>query len=273
MKTEKKTVEHPYHFQMIPARQISIDTDENGEPLYQRGKVDRTIKQMRERFDYHLVNPVKVSFTDGKYSAMDGQNTLLGLIDQFGLGYMVPCLVYYDLPTAEDRARVFGEMNKPDFRKSLTAAELWKSEMFSKNETTMDIEERIEKFGYKAKGVETKGTKISAIAALRALNKDLNIKQFNEVFDIISKVWPNDELGVCNEILRGMGRFVEVFEFEYDKKRLIKKLKDKAQNPKNVNEYASGKGKAEKKYGRAITEIYNSDLGDDSKFLLDDRKI
>ena len=81
------------------------------EPSYQRMVDFSRVKKIVSNFNPNLVNPIKVSFRDGKYYVFDGQHTLKALVAKNNnRDLMVECKVYYGM-TLEDEAKLFAEQN------------------------------------------------------------------------------------------------------------------------------------------------------------------
>lgn len=66
--------------------------------LYQRTIDSHRVKKMAEEYDPNLVNPIKVSFRDGKYWIIDGHHTERMLILLNGNQDLpVDCKVFYGM--------------------------------------------------------------------------------------------------------------------------------------------------------------------------------
>lgn len=130
---EKEVVKHPYQFVKIPVGRINVNH------LYQRGEVPSTIKEIIGNFDYHKVNPIKCVFRDGNYWTFDGQNTAIGLTMLFGAKYEAPVMLYNDVLSAEEEAKLFEEINQKKYRKAITVADDIKSRIFRGEDVATSI--------------------------------------------------------------------------------------------------------------------------------------
>lgn len=243
---------HPYNFQLVPVGQINVDH------LYQRDKVSRTVKGIINNFDYHKVNPIKCVFRDGEYFTFDGQNTAVGLCMKFGAQYPAPVLLYDDIPSWVDEAKLFEEINSKNFRKAVTVVEGWISRVNRGEETATDIKNIVNSHGLSIPGkVNKKGNGvIKALSALENAYNFLGDKLFDEEMDILSSAWGGNPDSLVAPILMGLARFVKAYYGEYNKAALIRRLHNA--DPRNI--VIAGKASMEggnSKYAREILAVYN----------------
>lgn len=84
-------------YKRISTKQIYID------PLYQRDLDNAKVQRIVKNFDPLKLNPLKVSFRDGRYYVFDGQHTRAALIRMNnGRDCLVPCRVYYGLTRVDE---------------------------------------------------------------------------------------------------------------------------------------------------------------------------
>lgn len=248
------TASHPYEFKLIKAKEINVD------PTYQRKEKKPMVKEIVRNFDYHKVNPVKVVLrNDRQYYAFDGQQTTIGLRSKFGDSYLVPCMVYYDVPTWADEAELFEETNLKKAKCPVTTNELWKSRLMRGEEKATKIQRIAERYGLIVRA-NCSGDSRGQIKALNALDRlfdNLGEKDFEEMISIIAAAWNGDPVSLSAPILNGMALFVKAFRGEYDRSRLIKKLKNNAPQV-IVQAGKASNATGNKKYAREILAIYNS---------------
>lgn len=250
----QNVISHPYEFKLIPLSQIVVDR------RYQRELVPRTIKNMTDEFDYHLVNPIKVTFRDGCYHAFDGQNTATGLRINFGDAYLAPCMVYYDVNEWIDEAEIFEDCNAKNASKALSASDMWKSKISRGEDKYVTIKNIAEKHGFQlAIGVTWKKEPgwIRALDALEYCFDILGGELFDEMMEIVASAWAYDPKSVQATLLRGVAIFIKTYNGDYDKTSLIEKLRK--ETPANI--LRAGKASAEggnAKYAREILALYNS---------------
>lgn len=248
----KEVVSHPYHFQLIPAREISVNR------LYQRKLNNETIKNIIAKFDYHNVNCVKVVWKEDGWYAFDGQHTVMALAMLFGYDYLVPCLTYDDVPDWCAEAKMFEDTNDRQTHKPVSPAEQWKSRLFRGEEVATDIKTRCEKYGFKIpNGDRCAGDKwIRSLGAIEGIYKGMDKTQFNEMLYILSESWHGKKDSLTAPILTGLSIFIKNYYGEYDRKALIKRLSN--EDPLNIIRAGKASVAAGKtKYAREILNVYN----------------
>lgn len=250
------TTNHPYEFKLIKAKEINTD------PLYQRDEKKSMVKEIIRNFDYHKVNPVKVVLrADRQYYAFDGQQTTIGLRSKFGENYLVPCMVYYDVPTWADEAELFEGANVKKAKCPVGIKDLWKSRLNRGEEQAVKIQRIVERYGLIVRASNSGDTR-GQIRALNALDKIISTygeKIFEEVISVISSAWNGDPVSLSAPMLYGMAIFVKTYSGEYNRGRLINKLNGTL--PQLI--ISAGKGSASKsntKYAREIVAIYNKNI-------------
>ena len=250
----KRSTAHPYDMKLIPARLIVANRG------YQRDTDAAEIKSIVSNFDYHHVNPVKVTKKDGLYYAFDGQHTALALRTLFGDEYLVPCMVYYDVATVDDEAKLFEEANTKAKGKKVSQMALWKSRIFRNDPTAVTIKNICGNNGLKIATTRNSGKKyIYALNALERAYLDLDAVLFGEFIEILASAWDGEADSLTAPILKGLSRFVEVYHGKYDKTRLVKKL-SRTPAIKIICAGNASVGPGAVKYAREILNIYNSNL-------------
>lgn len=211
---------HPYEMKMIKAKEIRVNR------LYQREEKTPVIRKIIKCFDYHLVNPPKLVCRDGEYYAWDGQQTTVALRTLFGDNYLIPCMIYYDVPSWVDEAILFESANGKDFRKPVSDTELFISRLNRSEPIALSIKQICERNNFKL-ALENRagGNKIiCAISALDAIYKKFGEDVFAETIGNLAMAWNGDERSVQSPMLRGMAQFVNKYKGEYDRAKLVKCL-------------------------------------------------
>lgn len=240
-----------WNFGMIPANQIEVNR------LYQRDTHNNVVNKIVAEFDYHYVNPVKVVLRGDGYYAFDGQHTALALRALFGNEFRVPCLIYNDIPTWADEAKLFETCNTSARGKKVSPAELWKSRL-NRGEPVATAIAKICKYqGAPVQLYSGNGKGIRSLGALEKIYTALGTQLFVEVIHILKNSWDCAQYSFDAPMLKGMAKFVETYNGQYDRAALIKKLKK--QPPENIlragkASVASGSAK----YAREILNVYNS---------------
>lgn len=249
-----KEIQHNYSFELIPARLITVNRN------YQRDAKSTEINKIIADFDYHLVNPVKVVKRDGFYYAWDGQQTATALYTKFGKDYLVPCLVYYDVDTSKEEARLLvGGNTNGGAGKKLSSLEIWKALIWAEDETAMKIKGLLEGEGFHVSGTGRHNTKyvISAIGAIQYAYKNLSEKQFVEMLNIIKGAWDGDADSLCATIIKAVTKFIKVYDGKYNFQNLIRRL-SKHSPLEIVRNGRTSLCNGDAKWAREILAIYNS---------------
>lgn len=249
-----KAMSHPYNQSTLPVGRINVNH------LYQRDEVPETVKEIVGNFDYHKVNPIKVTYRDGNYYAFDGQNTAIGLTLLFGGQYKAPVMIYNDLPTAEDEAKLFEEINAKKYRKAITVADEWKSRIFREDATPTAILRIVRASGLDLADGNNKGKSgivpASLFKALESLYLSYGEKIFSETLSVFGGAFLHDKNAYRKPIVCGLAKFVDAYHGEYMKTELIKRLfRHGASDIYKAGMLQTDRGY--KKYAREILSVYN----------------
>lgn len=264
------TAAHPYEFKLIKAKEINVDK------LYQRKKQNKMVKEIVQNFDYHKVNCVKVIYREGLYFAFDGQQTTTGLRSKFGDNYLVPCLVYYDVPTWVDEAILFEGTNSKIARKAVGTRDLWFSRLNRGEKNAMDIQRIVERHNMVLFIKPNSGGKDGRVQALDAVERTyvkIGREKFDELFDVLDKVWHGTPKSIEAPMISGLGCFIDTFYGKYDKSRLIKRLSEPTSLGAIISGGSSGSRKGQRKYAEEIANIYNGNYSEDSPKYLNIKEI
>lgn len=250
----KETIQHPYSFELIPARLITVNRN------YQREAQNAEINKIISDFDYHLVNCVKVVKRDGFYYAWDGQQTATALFTKFGAEYLIPCLVYYDIDTSKEEAVLLVRGNtNGGAGKKLTALQIWKALIWAEDPTALHINSVLNKNGFRVGkcGSHTPRYTVSAIGAVQSSYKSLTEQQFSQMLRIIKGAWGGAPESVSSTIISAVSRFIKTYDGKFDEKKLIQRLSKRAP----VEIIRNGRAslcKGDAKWAREILAAYNN---------------
>ena len=249
-----KTENHPYEFKLVKARFITVNT------AYQRGR-QKVVKHILQTFDYRLVNPVKVVFRDGQYYAWDGQQTTTALRELFGDDYLVPCMIYRDVPSSNEEAILFENINDRKARTPVSDRDLWRSKISRNDNDVSNIMSICGINGYDT-CITNKSHTGKTVRALRALGncyRFLGGDLFNELFSIIHDSWYGNEYAIKANMLYGLSLFIECYKGRYDRERLVARLR--ANTPEGILAVANASAAVGMvKYAREILNVYNKHL-------------
>lgn len=252
-----KVVSHPYKFQLIPVGQINVNR------LYQRPIKRDVVKNIVSNFDWHNVNCIKVVWNHDEWYAFDGQHTATGLRALFGGEYLAPCLVYDDVDGWFEEAKLFESGNQRSNHKPISVIDDWHSRLFRGEEKATNIKRICENHGLHIP-TETGNKGDGYIKALNALEKNYDLmtpEQFDQLLFILVSAYGQKKealrVALNAAMLNGLGLFIRTYWNEYQRRELIRKLKDT--DPILI--LRAGKASAASghaKYAREILSIYNS---------------
>ena len=247
-----KAESHPYEYKLIKAGFITVNH------TYQREKRQPVVKQILQEFDYRLVNPVKVVCRDGQYYAWDGQQTTTALREMFGDNYLVPCMIYRDVPSANEEAKLFENINDRKARTPVSDKDLWKSKISRGDASIERILEICDRHGYDIFYTNKKhGKTVRALRAVGNIYEFLGDEKFDEEFSVLRETWYGNENALKANMLYGLALFIDCYHGKYDRSRLVAKLKDKT--PEGILAAATASAAVGNiKYAREILNVYNN---------------
>lgn len=191
---------------------------------YQRTLEAKRVKDIVDNFNPKLVNPIKVSFRDGKYYVFDGQHTLKALVLRNGnKDLLVECKIYQGL-TQEQEAELFAEQN--GLSKAVDIAAKMRAKHLAGDKEINELKQCINNLGIVFDFSKSKGSnKIVCYNAVYKIYKKYSAFFLAEVLQIILAVWNGDEDSLRKEIISGMAIFCNTYSGQYDRAELIKKVK------------------------------------------------
>lgn len=245
---------HPYNFTKLPVGRINVNHN------YQRDEVPQVVKNILSSFDYHKVNPIKCAYRDGNYYAFDGQNTAIGLTMLFGGKYMAPALIYNDLETADDEAKLFEEINDKKYRKAITIADEWKSRLFRGDSAPTEILKILRTNGLELANGSNNGKygviPASLFKTMESLYQSYGEGVFSETMSVFSGAWKSDKEAYRKPVICGLAKFVDTYRGEYIKRGLIDRLnRVGAEKVFTYGQMSLERGY--KKYAKEILAAYN----------------
>lgn len=222
---------------------------------YQRPLDSRRVKKIVNEFNPSLVNPIKVSFRDGKYFVFDGQHTLKALVlNNNGKDLMVECKIYSGL-TREEEAGLFAEQN--GLSKAVAIADKMKAKHLSGNEQIKELKEGIESLGLVFDFSKNKANnKIICYNTVLNIYRKYSVYFLMEVLQIIIDAWDRSEDSLRKEIISGMTIFCKTYEGFYKRDELVKKL-SKVSAAFILREGSVVRTGGDKRYAKQILNVYN----------------
>lgn len=215
-------------------------------------KVNRIVRE----FNPLLVNPIKVSFRNGKYYVFDGQHTMESLKVINGGDCLVKCSVYYGL-TEADEAELFIEQTGCSTK--VTAADKMRVRFNYGGEDEQDMVRAAELAGVRVDFTGGEAlNKCTAVKTLMECYKRLNREQFIDMLVTLRLAWQGVPQSFCKEVLKGATVFYATYWKEFKAKDLISSLA----RVRPVTIAREGRGAMGARngtsYARFILGVYNS---------------
>ena len=209
-----------------PYKEMMINSDKLEVPrsTYQRELVLEEVIDISNHFNECIANEPKVSFRDGRYFVFDGQHTVAARVHRNG-GNPLPilCKVYFGL-TEEDEARLFAAQT--GFSTDLGAGAKIRALAFAKDPIACRFVEATRSAGALLDFSQRRGRcRLACVAtAFREFQK-VGDDKYKEAISILLEAWDGDPDSLRSETVSAMCRFVDLYEGEYDRKRLIRRCR------------------------------------------------
>ena len=260
---------------------MKVDTKEIKAADYQRIPDMKRVKEIVSKFDWNLVNVVKVSYRDGVFWDFDGDHTVLACKEyNGGKDLCIWCKVYYGM-TYEDEAYYFamqnGSAKDPKLNETLKA--------------TQKTDERFIELGTKYKrynGLDRKRYEhiISNAGFVVDYNGNgsvyntprchqtmldafkANDKAFIETLNTLSICYNGSADAFDHNFVKGLFLFLDRYmdDVKFDKKRLRTVLT--ATTPKAfIKAVKQSMNEGKYKYARRFIAIYNFKISDSKKLI------
>ena len=247
-----------------PGVERSIHTDRltSGLP-YQRPVNPKEVDRLIREWDERLLDPVTVSFRDGKFYVVDGQHRISAMRKMNGgRGIMVDCKVYNGL-TYEQEADLCYKLDKAKKRLSLSQSTNVLAESGVDAEIT-EVKRLVENCGFIWALGKSHG-KTGEIVSTRALVNAYRLlggASFTRMLQLLWDTWKGDPRSLTAALLAGMALFVKTYDTELNDRTFISRLSQA--DPDEINR----RGRADfstsnnaLRFARVILEKYNGQRG------------
>ena len=203
----------------------------------------------------YVANEPKVSFRDGRFYIFDGQNTVEARRTcNGGMELPIRCKVFYGL-TKEDEATLFAIQTGN--ATCLTAGERLRANLVAENPDALYFVGITSNAGveFAYDGIRAPW-KIYCIETAYELYKQYGCERYVEMLRIINEAWKGNVDSYLAGVIRGVARFISVYEGEYSRERLVQQLA--RTHPKTITQLAQkDTGSSANRHMRQILRIYN----------------
>jgi len=214
------------------------------------------VKQIVDNFDWNLLQPLDVSFRDGKYNVVDGQNRLYATIEKFknsNKTITVPCLVRYGL-SESDEMKLFIDLAKN--RRHVKPIEIYQALYGMKNEFVINMVDSINDIGllFDFKTSQANG-RITAAVTIHDIYGKLGKTEFKKYLNLLYKTWNGNSKSLQKDMLDGMLDFYQKYMLKINEKTFVKSLSKVT--PEEIYRLGGKYGDRAKGISEAILEQYN----------------
>ena len=208
-----------YKEMMINTAMIEIPRE-----TYQRPLSPEKVKKIVKEFDERIANEPKISCRDGHYYVFDGQHTIAARKARNNEKDLnIKCKVYYDL-TEKEEAILFARQTGASTK--LGAGDRIRALIYGGDPTATAFQKATEELGLRLDYDQDRGKKRLACVGT-AFNEFQKVgkETYMEALRIILEAWEGDPESLRRENLVGISRFLDLYKGEYDRKRLVSRLR------------------------------------------------
>ena len=227
---------------------------------YQRPVRQEKVDDLVRRWNSRELHPIVVSFRDGKFNVVVGQNRIAAMRQMAGGGdVIVPCIIHTGM-TYEDEANLYAKLETD--RTPLTAGQHIKAVLEAGSDPKItEINRLVEESGFVWALDEATGEafEISAASSLINAYHLLGGAAFSRMLALLAGTWQGTPYSLRASILSGMALFVKTYEAELTDRTFIKRMS--AVSPEEIIRQGRIDNNIALRHARIIRENYNSLCG------------
>lgn len=241
------------------SRDLSTAKLTSGQP-YQRPVKPEYVDSLIRKWDNTLLTPLVVSFRDGNFYVVDGQNRIAAMRKMADdKDVIVPCLIYTGL-TYEQEAELYYKLDQAKGRLKLSHAVKALLESGSDAEI-IDVKRRMEESGFIWVLDRPTGEafEITATRAVISAYRLLGGAAFSRMMGLMAGAWHGTSSSLKASMLSGMALFLKIYETELNDRSFIKRMS--TVDPEEIirrGKVDFSTNRAALRYARVILSKYNS---------------
>lgn len=224
--------------------------------LYQRELQPARVRKMAGEFDYHKVNPLQVSFRDGKYWCYNGMHTMeLLKYMNGGKDLDVKCRVVYGLTWLDEVELFLAQSGK--YARAVAMNDKFRTKFNSGDKDVVKMVRLAEKCGILVDFKPAKtDCKIVALSTLYRIFTNMEEQEYIDFLTLIMKTWHGSKDSLSTEMLRGMYVFFKTYNGRFDKKCFINRV-GRYSPASLIREGKASFAPGDIKFARQILSAYN----------------
>ena len=233
----------------------------SGQP-YQRPVKEKRLRELAQEWDPGMLEPPVVSFRDGKFYLVDGQNRVVLQKRMLGGDFKALCKLYHGL-TYEAEAKLCWKLDRS--RAKLSNAQSVNALIESGDDPKiMEIQRMIEANGFTwelSRSIPG-NYEITAVRAVINAHHLLGGAAFDRMLRLMGAAWAGAPCSLRAGFISGMALFLKTYETELVDRTAIKRLSkiDPEEVIRRGNTDFSTK-RAALRYARVLWKKYNSQPG------------
>lgn len=230
---------------------------------YQRPVDEKEVDRLIREWDDRLLEPLTVSFRDGRFNVVDGQHRIAAMVKKNGgREVMVPCKVYSGLSYEEEAALCY-KLDKAKRRLSLSQSTNALVESGMDAEAT-EIRRLVEGAGFRWALGKKSGREHEIVATRAVINayRLLGGDAFSRMLTLLGQTWHGAPHSLNAVVLSGLALFLKTYDTELNDRIFIKRLS--AVEPDEIirrGRLDFSTNSTALRYARVFLEKYNGQRG------------
>lgn len=234
---------------------------------YQRPVDEKEVDRLIREWDERLLDPLVVSFRDGKFNLVDGQHRVAAMRKKNGGNeVMAVCKIYSGL-TYEQEAELCYKLDKAKKRLSLSQSTNALAESGT-DEDVAKIKRLVERNGFRWALGKRSGKDYEIVSTRAVINayRLLGADDFSRMLRILDSTWHGESHSLHAVVISGLALFLITYGTEFNERTFVKRLS--VVSPVEIIrrgklDYSTGDNSL--RYARVILEKYNATRNTDKK--------
>ena len=192
---------------------------------YQRPVKPQRVHKILQMWDERLLDPVVVSFRDGKYYVVDGQHRITAMATICDSeDFLVPCIVYTGM-TYEQEAELCVKLDKA--KKNLSMAQSTNATLESRTDPKINQISRILNqagFSWQMNKERGKDYEITVTQAVINAYDLIGLNLFTRMMNLLALTWHGAPASLSAAMLSGMALFLKTYETEFNDASFVQRF-------------------------------------------------